>query len=196
MMDELGPRQRAAQTKRDRTRTALRIAGWQVVEREGWNNLRMEDVAELAGVSAATAYNHYKTKQLLIADIFNMKIEPVLHDVKTHRPQDLDRFMESHLTDLGEAAVYVSGGIDLEQLTAIIVFQNAQDGVPTLFQVLREIIQIGIDRRDFVVPKGVSKSQLADHYTIVLMARIAIRHESAAEAAAHITAEVLSELRT
>lgn len=55
-------RQRAAETKRRRTREALVRAAQVLLKGTDWTGLRMEDVAAAAGVSAATAYNHYKTK--------------------------------------------------------------------------------------------------------------------------------------
>ncbi|HEY4418069.1 MAG TPA: TetR family transcriptional regulator, partial [Pseudonocardia sp.] len=56
------PRARAAQTKRDRTRRALLDAADTAFASHGWANARMEDIAAAAGVSAATAYNHFPTK--------------------------------------------------------------------------------------------------------------------------------------
>ncbi|MBK3559783.1 TetR/AcrR family transcriptional regulator [Streptomyces sp. MBT56] len=59
-------RQRAAETKRRRTRNKLVDAAVKLFEDGGWELARMEDVAVEAGVSVATAYNHFKTKTALI----------------------------------------------------------------------------------------------------------------------------------
>ncbi len=37
---------------------------------QGWMDVRMEDIATRAGVSAATAYNHFPSKQALVGQVF------------------------------------------------------------------------------------------------------------------------------
>ncbi|MGH3613833.1 MAG: TetR family transcriptional regulator [Pseudonocardia sp.] len=56
-----GSRARVAQTGRDRTRRALLGAADTAFGSRGWARTRAEDVAAAAGVSAATAYNHFRT---------------------------------------------------------------------------------------------------------------------------------------
>ncbi|MFR9801374.1 TetR/AcrR family transcriptional regulator [Pseudonocardia sp. RS010] len=63
-------RARAAQTKRDRTRRALLDAADAHFGARGWNRTRMEDVAATAGVSPATAYNHFPSKHALIGHVY------------------------------------------------------------------------------------------------------------------------------
>lgn len=73
-----GPRERAARTKRERTRRALLGAARTLLEERGWHGTRMEDVAAHAGVSSATTYNHFPTKGLLVAHVCApMVAEPV-----------------------------------------------------------------------------------------------------------------------
>jgi AcrR family transcriptional regulator len=72
------PRVRAAQTKRDRTRRALLDAADATFGSRGWANTRMEDIAATAGVSAATAYNHFPSKHALVGHVYNPLIKPLL----------------------------------------------------------------------------------------------------------------------
>jgi AcrR family transcriptional regulator len=84
------PRARAAQTKRDRTRRALLEAAEATFSARGWGNTRMEDVAAAAGVSAATAYNHFPSKHVLIGHVYGPLIRPLItqaqRDLATGRP--------------------------------------------------------------------------------------------------------------
>ena len=84
------PRARAARTKRDRTRRALLDAADSAFGSRGWARTRVEDVAQSAGVSAATAYNHFPTKHALLAQVYAPIINPLLaaarQDIAAHRP--------------------------------------------------------------------------------------------------------------
>lgn len=64
------PRARAAETKRARSRAALLAAGGRLFRQQGWLGTRMEDIARVAGLSAATAYNHFESKHHLIGTIY------------------------------------------------------------------------------------------------------------------------------
>lgn len=65
------PRARAAHTKRTRTRGALLSAAEAAFEARGWARTRVEDIAAAAGVSAATAYNHFPSKHGLIGTVYS-----------------------------------------------------------------------------------------------------------------------------
>jgi AcrR family transcriptional regulator len=84
------PRARAARTKRDRTRRALLDAADTTFGSRGWARTRMEDIAAAAGVSAATAYNHFPTKHALVGHVFGPIIRPLRvqaeHDIAVGRP--------------------------------------------------------------------------------------------------------------
>jgi AcrR family transcriptional regulator len=84
------PRARAARTKRDRTRRALLDAADSAFGSRGWARTRVEDIAQSAGVSAATAYNHFPTKHALLAQVYAPIINPLLvqarQDVAAKRP--------------------------------------------------------------------------------------------------------------
>jgi AcrR family transcriptional regulator len=77
-MDSLKSRQRTAQTKRNRTRRALLGAAQELFEQRGWNGTRIEDIAKSAGVSATTAYNHFKNKQTLLGHVYAPLMEDLL----------------------------------------------------------------------------------------------------------------------
>lgn len=76
---------RAAQTKRDRTRRALLDAAETAFEARGWVGTRVEDVAAAAGVSAASAYNHFPSKHGLMGAVF----APYAHTLVRQAEQDL-----------------------------------------------------------------------------------------------------------
>jgi AcrR family transcriptional regulator len=84
------PRARAARTKRDRTRRALLDAADSAFGSRGWARTRVEDIAQSAGVSAATAYNHFPTKHALLAQVYAPIINPLLaaarQDIAANRP--------------------------------------------------------------------------------------------------------------
>jgi AcrR family transcriptional regulator len=57
---------------------------------QGWLDARMEDIAARAGVSAATAYNHFPSKQALVGHVFAPLLAPPLaqarRDIAADRP--------------------------------------------------------------------------------------------------------------
>lgn len=66
----LHARARAARTKRTRTRAALLAAADSAFSVRSWQATRMEDIAAAAGVSVATAYNHFPSKHSLVGQVF------------------------------------------------------------------------------------------------------------------------------
>src|SRR6185312_6960428 len=78
-------RARAARTKRDRTRAALLSAADPAFAARGWARTRVEDIASAAGVSSATAYNHFPTKHVLIAQVY----APLLRNLRTQAYRDV-----------------------------------------------------------------------------------------------------------
>lgn len=71
-------RARAAETKRTRSRAGLLEAGGRLFRERGWVGTRMEDIAHEAGLSPATAYNHFESKHHLIGAIYAPIFWPVL----------------------------------------------------------------------------------------------------------------------
>jgi AcrR family transcriptional regulator len=98
-------RARAAQTKRDRTRAALLGAAEPAFADRGWSRTRIEDIAAAAGVSSATAYNHFPSKHALIGHVY----APLLRDLRTQADRDLasDRPIVPALTEQLRSLVQV-----------------------------------------------------------------------------------------
>jgi AcrR family transcriptional regulator len=78
-------RARAARTKRDRTRAALLGAADPAFEARGWARTRVEDIASAAGVSNATAYNHFPSKHALIGHVY----APLVQTLRTQAYRDI-----------------------------------------------------------------------------------------------------------
>ena len=78
-------RARAARTKRDRTRAALLSAADPAFAARGWARTRVEDIASAAGVSNATAYNHFPTKHVLIGHVY----APLLRHLRVQAYRDI-----------------------------------------------------------------------------------------------------------
>ncbi|NMI02183.1 TetR/AcrR family transcriptional regulator [Pseudonocardia acidicola] len=81
-------RARAAQTKRDRTRRALLDAADAAFASRGWLRTRVEDIATAAGVSAATAYNHFPSKHALMGHVYAPLIRPLIAQAEQDRADD------------------------------------------------------------------------------------------------------------
>jgi AcrR family transcriptional regulator len=76
------PRARAARTKRIRTRAALIAAADSAFSRRGWAATRIEDIADAAGVSPATAYNHFPTKHALLGAVYEPYVRGLVHQAE------------------------------------------------------------------------------------------------------------------
>jgi AcrR family transcriptional regulator len=76
------PRARAARTKRIRTRAALIAAADSAFSRRGWAATRIEDIADAAGVSPATAYNHFPTKHALLAAVYEPHVRGLIRQAE------------------------------------------------------------------------------------------------------------------
>lgn len=84
--EELDPRARAGETKRRRTRDKLIHAADVVLRDEGFG-ATVEDIAEEAGVSTATFYTFYTSRNLLAVDAFKELVIEQLRRLDTmHRP--------------------------------------------------------------------------------------------------------------
>lgn len=98
--------QKAAETKRQRTREKLITAALDVFSAKPWAEARVEDVAKLAGVSAPTAYNHYKTKDDLMAAVSERFMQPLMDkaiaDIDAER--DSTEAITRHVRDLTKMA--------------------------------------------------------------------------------------------
>lgn len=78
------PAERAADTKKRRTRARLIEAGDELLRRETGAGVRVEDIAAAAGVSAATFYNFFPSKTDLVMSLFEeLVLSPLDNEVLT-----------------------------------------------------------------------------------------------------------------
>lgn len=77
--ETLGPRQRAAITKRTRTQQQISSAARYLFDGCGWDAVTVEDIAQRAGVSAATIDNHYSTKRTIALAAYSADLQPVIN---------------------------------------------------------------------------------------------------------------------
>ena len=94
--EELGPRQRAAETKRRRTRERLVRATIDLYSPSGSApSPTLEEIAEEAGVSLPTLYNHFETRYELhlaaVVQLVEPLVQPILTagQLGTYKPEDL-----------------------------------------------------------------------------------------------------------
>ncbi|MEV6831185.1 TetR/AcrR family transcriptional regulator [Amycolatopsis sp. NPDC051102] len=84
--DGLGYRQRAARTKRIRTRERLITAATQlVVERRTEGGNFLEAVARVSGVSVPTISNHFPSKNDLLWAVYDRLLQPILNSTTKGR---------------------------------------------------------------------------------------------------------------
>ncbi len=83
--DDLGPRQRAAETKKRRTREKVVAATLDLFEREAGpaDGPTLEEISEQSGVSIATLYNHFNTKHDLYLEVLTQLFDPLVRPVRT-----------------------------------------------------------------------------------------------------------------
>jgi AcrR family transcriptional regulator len=80
------PRQRAAATKRGRTKTALIAAATNLFNERGYDETSVDDIAKLAAVGVATAYNYFPAKDAYPREC----LAPLLDELVTSTEQDLE----------------------------------------------------------------------------------------------------------
>lgn len=102
MADDLSDaRARSGRTKLQRTRRALLAAARTAFEEKGWLGARVEDIARAAGVSAATAYNHFPTKHALMGNVYGPLVRPLVEDALGRlQGDDVVGVLEQHVRDL------------------------------------------------------------------------------------------------
>ena len=187
-------RERAARTKRERSRGALLEAAAELFAAQGWLPTRLEDVARRAGVSTATTYNHFPTKHALISHVYAPLIAPPLERARVLLAdgRDVVEVLEEHVRDL--AAVTREN----EALTVPFVFAvqdhsartgRAPDPADTAAQMLVELIVRGQAEgslRPF--PPG---PDFATQVLNLLLLRVMNRRGESAELTAEIVLTVL-----
>lgn len=80
MADADVARRRGAETKRQRSRTAILDAATRLFDEQGWLPTTVEAIAREAGVGAATVYNHFTNKNVLAGFVFRPVVEELLAD--------------------------------------------------------------------------------------------------------------------
>lgn len=94
-------RRRSAETKRQRTRGLLLVAAEQHFSNRGWHATRVEDIAKDAGVSAATAFNHF-SKHSLLGQAYAPLFAPLVVAARTDIASETDPFdaLNRHVREL------------------------------------------------------------------------------------------------
>lgn len=80
MSDSRAARQRAAQTKRQRSRSAILDAATRLFEEHGWLPTTIEAIATEAGVGVATVYNHFPNKNVIAGLVFLPVVDDLIKD--------------------------------------------------------------------------------------------------------------------
>ena len=92
--EENGPRQRAAETKRKRTREQIVSAAIDLFDGLNQGDFTREQIAEEAGVGVATLHNHFRTKYEVLRAAYRRLIDPVTEPIiagvsaGTYMPED------------------------------------------------------------------------------------------------------------
>jgi TetR/AcrR family transcriptional regulator of autoinduction and epiphytic fitness len=89
--------------KRDNSpkRESILDAAVRAFQKEGYDNTSMDRIAEIAGASKRTVYNHFSSKELL----FQATIDRLMQDMRSLKqiPYDPSRSLEDQLADFAEA---------------------------------------------------------------------------------------------
>ncbi|MCA1565810.1 MAG: TetR/AcrR family transcriptional regulator [Acidobacteria bacterium] len=94
MTEEPGPRQRAAETKRTRTRELIIMSTLDLYGELDRGDFTRDQLAEAAGVGTATIHNHFRTKYEVLKASYEELISPITepiratHEAGTYNPPD------------------------------------------------------------------------------------------------------------
>jgi AcrR family transcriptional regulator len=80
MSDAYDARLRAAETKRERSRTAILEAATRLFDERGWLPTTVQAIASEAGLGPATVYNHFANKNLIAGFVFLPVVSDLLKD--------------------------------------------------------------------------------------------------------------------
>lgn len=195
-------RKRTAETKLRRTRAALLRAARILFAERGWHATRVEDVARMAGVSQATAYNHFRTKYVLIGHVYAPLVRRIVAAVNQEIEDQVDpvtvlsRFF-SDLADLARRrcdltralfAAMQEEGLKKDDGVA----EDDLRGIVALPDLLAKLIDYGRSRGRLL-----SRSPSAEsgyYYTNALLDRVlAFPEESARDTARIVLGQLLSD---
>ncbi|MCY1071019.1 TetR/AcrR family transcriptional regulator [Nannocystis sp. RBIL2] len=80
----LSPRKRPTQARARATYLALVQAGARILERDGYEALTTNHVADLAGVGIASLYEYFPNKQSLVAEVVRHVLDELVADLRAH----------------------------------------------------------------------------------------------------------------
>jgi AcrR family transcriptional regulator len=195
-------RARAAHTKRVRTRAALLGAADPAFAARGWAHTRVEDIAKAAGVSSATAYNHFPSKHALIGHVY----APLMRSLRTQATRDIaaGRPVVPALTDQVQALVRLAWrhrGLTTALAAGIAEYAVRSDGPPDptdhndprvlapMPAALADLIEHG--QRTGQLRCRPAAADLADAVVSVLLGRIIERPHEPPEATAELLLTLL-----
>lgn len=207
-------RQRAAETKRRRTRTALLRAASTLFSEHGWQDTRLEDVAAAARVSVATLYNHFGSRQELIGHTYAPLLGPLLESARAVADDDSSDVLTEIERCVRELAELARKQRNLTiALLAAVEEQTIKDGgrkppaaddVRTIVPVMtplwllivaahrRGVISLGddLDKAELET----EASEIATYHTNGLLLRVLTRDESAEDTARLVLGQLLPAL--
>ncbi len=100
---DLSPNQRGGLTKRGRTRAAVTAATAQLLQDSEYDDLRVADIAELAGISTATFYQVMRHKAVAVGELVRVEFERLRELLETDlAAMSGAKALSRHLTRLGE----------------------------------------------------------------------------------------------
>ncbi len=79
-----------------RTRTALLTAARQAFEERGFNDCRMNDIADAAGVSHGTVYTYFASKEDILGGVIDELLVELQDDLRTNSKDPLARIEEAN----------------------------------------------------------------------------------------------------
>ena len=119
---------RVVRTRNDILRTTL-----QVLLDEGWDAVTHQHVAQVAGYSKATVYNHWRSRAALIRDAFIRLSDPPHHEPTGDLGTDLIQEVRTFRTGLDERRL----------ARALCVLVNLTDAAPELDEVRDRLVTDG-----------------------------------------------------
>ncbi|WP_019931254.1 TetR/AcrR family transcriptional regulator [Nocardia sp. BMG111209] len=189
-------RKRSAETKRLRTRAALVAAARAHFAARGWQATRVEDIAHEAGVSVATAFNHF-SKQTLLGHVYAPLFEPMLTAARSDIDTGTDpvEALERHIRALTAVCrrhqtltVALLAAVQEQTIAAAGAAAEADDGdvrnIVPFPRPLAELIDYG-QRAGRFRPEPAS-ADVAVYHINALMLRIMTRPGESADATAEL----------
>lgn len=196
------PRARAALTKRLRTQAALIDSADSMFSARGWAATRMEDIAASAGVSAATAYNHFPSKHVLVATVFRPHIEVLerqaRNDIARDTPvlealgEQIDAMARMSRNHRGLTAAFTAAALEYT-IRVGAVPDPSDEADPRVIANMPAALVMLVEhgQRDGVLRPDPSAEEIAGTVVNVLLVRCLNRKDEPAQATAALLRKVL-----